>query len=100
MKSTGTGHIYKYPFLWWRYRRFKVVARQTRESASCSQQVFPTFIARDCDVQSFQVLLHLLHPLLHRVLSEEFFDVGFKLGTDEAGDAFAHAGNGVVRVTT
>jgi len=44
-----------------------------------SQQIIPSLLARDGDPQSFQVLLHLLGALFHRVLRKELSDIGFEL---------------------
>ena len=64
-----------------------------RKFASRSQQILPALLACHSDAQSFQMLFHLLRTLFHGVLREKISDIGFKLGSDQADDAFAHTGN-------
>src|SRR5215475_3461966 len=76
----------------------KLFDRRMCDSASSPQQVFPALPARDSDVQSFQVLFHLLRPLLHRVFAEKFSHVGLELWSNQADDTFAHTRDSVIRI--
>ena len=44
------------------------------------------------------MLFYLLRPLLHRMSAEKFSNVGFKLGSNQANNAFAHARDGAIRI--
>src|SRR4029434_5008213 len=77
---------------------FSTVRRSSELADLSPQQVLPALPGLDGDVQSFQVLFHLFRSLLHWMFAEKFSNVGLELGSDQADDAFAHAGNGVIRI--